>query len=186
MKKLIVIICILGLINCTDATGQYSRMNLVLDCGYSLPLASMRTYYNGGFEFNMKTITSLSKRRSDLRVSVVTNVGYYMFGGKSYFGYDSHGYFTEFRSSSFAVIPIHAGLRVDVGHTKESPIGMYMSQDFGLTYVDGPTGGSRYGHSFVLGCLLGRFDMEMAFHAWKRSNGNNFRYFTLGMGVVIF
>lgn len=183
-KALVIIVACIVMVASRKADAQYSnRVNMVLLAGYSLPLARMSDYYDGGFQSNLKTVYSISKRSSDIRIGIVANTGYYRFGGKIW--YDLYSGNT-YKSTSFGVIPLHAGLRFDFGHTKSMPYGVYCSQDFGLTYVDGPTGGSRYGHTFEIGGLISRFDMAMAFHTWKGSTGNNFRYFTFSLGIVLF
>ena len=184
------LILLISFLFSTTVSGQYSsRVNAFMQTGYSLPMprdAHMDNYYTGGYNMELHIVSSFSKRSSDARLSLLINSGLNWFGGKTWWGYDSQGYFTEYRSQSIFVVPVHAGLRLDFGNTRSYGSGLYVSQDFGLTYIDGPTGGSRYGHTFNIGSILNRFDVGFGFNTWKGSTGNKFHFIAFRMGYMIF
>lgn len=188
MKRLFVIACIAAFIfQGGDASAQYkSRVNLSIQSGYALPYASFGDYYDGGFGCEMHVVASLSKRKSPIRLSLLGNTGIYHFAGKHYWAFDQYGNFNEYQSKGFNNSFVHGGVRFDFGNTREIPFGVYLSQDFGTNFLSGSTGGSRYGHTFNMGFLAGRFDMAIGMDAWKRSVGGNFRFFTFRVGVVLF
>ena len=172
------------------ASAQYTnKVNAFVQSGYTVPYASganMSQYYHGGFATEMHIVASLSKRKSDARFSFLFNTGYNYFGGRTWEDYDSYGNLVLYKSDPIMVLPVHAGLRLDIGNVPKMKNALYMSQDWGYTFIEGPKGGTRFGHTFNLGFLARRFDMVWGINTWKGSTGNKFHYFSFRMGYMIF
>jgi hypothetical protein len=190
MKKWLGYLCVTAsvLIAQLHANGQYkSATNIFVQAGFALPMpggANMANYYRTGWGGEVHMVTSLSKRTKLTRFSFLAKSGVFGFGGKSWWGFGNNGTYNEYKSDPITVIPLHGGLRWEFGNTKESPIGFYIAQDWGLTYIAGPTRGARYGHTLNLGFILGRLDLAMGYDVWKSSSGVKYDYFTLRTGVM--
>ena len=177
MKKITFFICCI-----LFAANSFAQRNSVfLQGGYALPLGTFSDYWKGGPGAELQLMHSFS-REPILRFSVLANTGIYQFGGKEYYAY-SNGTYTSFKTSSISYIPVHAGLRFDMGGTKEIPLGFYISQDVGITFVSGTTGGSRYGNCLNGGFLINRLDLAMGYDSWKTSVGTKYHFFTARIGI---
>ena len=191
MNKFIFILSLIaGAINYTPgAYGQYAnKTNGFIQVGVAVPYSHMGDYYKPGFCTEFHVVHSLSKRNSDARLGLLLNTGLGRFGGQSSWVPGNNGNLIELKADPINVIPLHAGLRLDMGgiDTKDGKKGLYLSQDFGITYIDGPTGGTRYGHTFNIGCVFKRFDIDFGFDTWRGSTGNKFHYVAFKLGYMIF
>ena len=169
--------------------AQYAnKTNGFIQVGVAVPYSQMGDYYNAGFCTEFHVVHSLSKRKSDARVGLLFNTGLGRFGGQSRWVPGNNGNLIELKADPINVIPLHAGLRLDIGgiDTKDGKKGIYLSQDFGITYIDGPTGGTRYGHTFNFGTVFKRIDIGVGFDTWKGSTGTKFHFVTFKLGYMIF
>ena len=166
----------------TSARHEYSPVNMYVQATVQFPVGSMYDYYGFGPGYNVHLVASISKRKSLVRLSALLNTGYYSFSGQDWWdaNYNEHTY------DGVGMVPLHAGLRFDLGNTKDVPVGLYMSQEFGPTFIRGGNGGTRYGHSFNMGFIIWKFDFSGGYEKIKRSTGSNFGFLTFGFGFMLF
>lgn len=173
MKKIFFVICFL-IFGITETQAQFKMPTVYLQASFALPTGYMSDYYNLGLGADMQFMLPL-KKGGFTKISLLGNTGYYTFGGKT--RYDWLG--NEVKADRIGYIPLHGGFRLDF-----SPdiVGAYVSYAYGITYIDGPTGGSRMGHDVNIGMWIQRVDLAIGFYRWTGSEGDKFKFVTFKIG----